>query len=98
MKNFAFAALVAVVAAQIKEPGTPMHFPTATDGDISQDAFLNEIKQTSNLGTSAVWWAQFTTTCNDCNFQDDGLIQSWMQVEGSEPGKFDGFTCTAQYN
>ena len=108
MRNFAFAALVAVATALVYEPMTAMNFPTASTeesadgvitGVITADAFVNEIVQTNDLGEkSAVMWVQFTTTCTDCHFKNDSLIQNWMQMEGDEPGKFDGFTCTAQYN
>lgn len=98
MRNFAFAALAAVAAAEaVDTPMTAVNFPQATAGDgLTADASLNEIVQTHADGQkSAVMWAQFSTTCMDCYIQNDGLVQNWMQMEGSEAGKFDGFTCTA---
>ena len=43
-------------------------------------------------------WAQFTTTLNGNSLRDTSLVQNWLQMEGSEPGKYTGFTCTAEYN
>jgi len=96
MRNFAFSALAAVAAAT-DTPMTAVNFPQATAGEgLTADASLNEIVQTKEDGSkSAVMWAQFSTTCMDCYIQNDGLVQNWMQMEGSEAGKFDGFTCTA---
>ena len=80
MKNFTFAALAAVVAAEagapVNTPMTPVYFPTATAGDgLTADASLNEIVQTTDYGYKfAVMWAQFTTTCNDCLIQNDALV------------------------
>jgi len=98
MRNFAFSALAAVAAAQSTDtPMTAVNFPQATAGEgLTADASLNEIVQTKeDESKSAVMWAQFSTTCMDCYIQNDGLVQNWMQMEGSEAGKFDGFTCTA---
>jgi len=99
MRNFGFAALIAVVAAQNNQEMTPMNFPTNISGEVSSEGYINEIVQTSATGIqSAVLWAAWTTTCNDCNFVDRALVQNWMQMEGTETGKYTGFTCTAVWN
>lgn len=59
---------------------------------------MNEIVQVRDDGQrSAVLWAQFNTSCNDCTFNEGNVIQNWLQMEGTEPGKFTGFTCNTAY-
>lgn len=98
MRNFAFAALVAVATAQENIEGTPQNFPDIPGDADSATSFVNEILQVREDGTkSAVLWAQFNTSCSGCTFQDGNIIQNWLQMEGTEPGKFTGFTCNTRY-
>jgi len=96
MRNFAFAALVAAAAAQTNEAQTPVNFPQNTASTVTCDGYINEVVQTQDDGSkSAVLWAAWTTTCNDCNFQNEALVTNWAQMPGAETGKYDGFQCTA---
>ena len=96
MRNFAFAALVAAAAAQTNEAQTPVNFPTNQMSTVSCDGYINEVVQTQADGSkSAVLWAAWTTTCNDCNFANEALVTNWAQMPGAETGKYDGFQCTA---
>lgn len=98
MRNFAFAALAAVATAQTNEEGTPQNFPDIPGDADSATGFVNEIVQVRDDGQrSAVLWAQFNTSCNDCTFNEGNVIQNWLQMEGTEPGKFTGFTCNTAY-
>jgi len=99
MRNFAFAALVAAAAAQTNEEQTPVNFPQNTASTVTCDGYINEVVQTQEDGAkSAVLWAAWTTTCNDCNFMNRALVQNWAQMPGSETGKYDGFQCTAVWD
>ena len=78
MKHFAVVSLLAMATAQTNEPQTQVNFPTNVFGAVSADGYINEIVQTNDEGTkSAVLWAAWTTTCNDCNFQNGALVQNW---------------------
>ena len=97
MRNFALVAFAAVASALTNVEKPAQYFPELTGTD-SATGFVKEIVQVYDDGVkSAVLWAQFTTTCNGCTFAKGNVIQNWLQMEGSEPGKFTGFTCNAGY-
>ena len=99
MQKLALASLAVVAVAQTNTSYEPAYFPTSTDGDVSSVGYLNEIVQISADGWySAVFWAAWATTCSECNFKDNSIVQNWFQMDISDQtGKYTGFTCTTIY-
>ena len=100
MKYFVYSALAAVSAAQNDQLYTAANFPTATFDSVSSDASINELVRTNSDGSKlAIMTANFITTCNNCSFENDSIVQNWMMWEDVDnAGKYDGVTCNVAWN